>query len=960
MAQRADGASGVAPLRRAASAEEAAGDAAGGATAVRRPECGGSGCWYYEVEVLRDDVDVRLGWLGRIGEGVGAGGVGAGGVGVGASAGAAATKDSFGAGATAQSAVRSTSSFFGFDFASKVWAADGDALEGATSARLPSYAKKGDYIGCLLDLEAGVMRVRVLSQQATGSGARAQAQLRLPHAWARIAPGGRGAAGDGGDADDTASDCEGGDEGALGDGALEEMAAMLLGLGGPRAQRLGDRLRYVSGEHCETGFASLRRSWRGLERRGEAPRGWRRIDVASPGEGGATLRRASAGAAARVPRAHCRARGAESVFAPFELSWETDAARDVRGGGLGVVGGTYHGRTVLSTSGVAIDAACLSPTAQWSTRVSVPFSGSAVVTLALQIDFPSERRGSTLSLPSGGRPFASELSRLCIGVCAASAAKAFCGSPEGDSGDVHRCAPIRIASDGRSAEAARSVLYCINGEAWDSVRGAFVAPRLDGGAALAPGATRTAIVQLCIDADRGRVRVIPDHYTGPDLVCEGLLTRGAMRLVVGVFGAQSESRRVVIVDVHSELRSAIAACDVRSIAWRPPLQLWGRRCALRRSVASAAVRDGCSAGCALNPIVTLSTPIRAHGEVAVRVVANDAARDASAAPGLLRIGFCDASDSTLPNWLARDRAELGGSDAAELARQLLPTPRWCYQSGGLVVDASLSPPHRALTVARPCEQDLAVGTVVRFVFDAARRSATVWLTTRGGGDERGGAAARRAADGARRVREIVALSSPQRGGADDTLIATLADVPRHVRLFAVMYSAAQELRFMDVVPCGVEEAAARLRGADVGGWACGDAMGVVGVSVAPASSPRCRVLSYRTRVSDAASSVGARLTAPITLQPGRRHVAYVRWSAVKTDALPTGATVVAPSAMCIGVCTAKFNRRWGGGWVCGEGPLAGATAARLGDDAGGESVALVSSGVLMRKGAPQRRIPNRR
>ena len=91
VAQRSDGAGGVAPPR---SASE---EAARGAAAARRPQCGG-GCWYYEVEVLRDGVDLRLGWLGRVDDGVGAASSVAG---AGVGAGAAATKDSVGADAHA-------------------------------------------------------------------------------------------------------------------------------------------------------------------------------------------------------------------------------------------------------------------------------------------------------------------------------------------------------------------------------------------------------------------------------------------------------------------------------------------------------------------------------------------------------------------------------------------------------------------------------------------------------------------------------------------------------------------------------------------------------------------------------------------------------------------------------------------------------------------------------------------
>lgn len=71
-------------------------DSAGG-VAARHPQYG-SGCWYYEVEVLRDGVDLRLGWLGRVDDGVGAASSGAG---AGVGAGAAATKDSVGADAHA-------------------------------------------------------------------------------------------------------------------------------------------------------------------------------------------------------------------------------------------------------------------------------------------------------------------------------------------------------------------------------------------------------------------------------------------------------------------------------------------------------------------------------------------------------------------------------------------------------------------------------------------------------------------------------------------------------------------------------------------------------------------------------------------------------------------------------------------------------------------------------------------
>lgn len=450
----------------------------------------------------------------------------------------------------------------------------------------------------------------------------------------------------------------------------------------------------------------------------------------------------------------------------------------------------------------------------------------------------------------------------------------------------------------------------------------------------------------------------------------------------------------MIADAHCEVRGASAACDARSIAWCPPLHLWGRLGARRggnsarrrgnvqQSVASADVRDGRSAGGAFNPVVALSTPIRAHGEVAMRVAANDAARDASAAPGLLRIGLCDARDWKFPNWLARDRAELGGSasgarnrsEAIDPALQLLPAaPRWFYESGGRVTDAGRSPSCRVISVAQPREQDLAVGTVVRFVFDAERRSATVWLTTRGGGgDDSGGGGAPRAAstagaNAAGDVRAIVALPSPQRGGADDTLIATLADLPQHVRLFSVLHSAEQEVRFIDVLPCAAAQVAARLRVAQsaAGGWACGGVMDAVGVSIAPSSSPSCRILSYRTTRQSNATSVGTRLTAPITLQPGERRIVYIRWNMLKRRVLPEGAAVVTPSEMCIGVCTAKFNARayaeGGGGWVCRCGSDTQQTfksttrrlrskPSRLGDDAGGESVALVSSGALTWKG----------
>ena len=425
-------------------------------------------------------------------------------------------------------------SFCGFDFASKLWAVDGDALEVAAPAALPSYAKKGDCIGCLLDLGAGTMHVRVLPKQ-----------LRPQHAWVRVVPGSdRGAPGNGGDADGAASKRDGDGDGASSDSdcALEEMATMLLALGDSRAQRLGERLRYIGGKHCETGFAALRRSWRGPQH--SAPHRDRNALTLHEEDDG-TARCAGAGGKGAAHRNPRRASAALSVAAPVALVWETDAARDVRSGGLSVVG---YGN-VLSTGSQPIESP-LTRSLSWSTRVSAPFSGNSVITLVLQLP------AATLL---------SKRTRLCIGVCAADAAKAFCGDPKGSASvcalrtlrrrsaagqEVHRrpfglpeghCyAPIHIASDGSGrydAGVSRSVLYCLNGEAWDSARGTFVAPRLDGSVAFAPGATRDVVVQLCIDAERGRVRVVPEHFTGPDITFEGLSSRGAMRLIVGAFDA---------------------------------------------------------------------------------------------------------------------------------------------------------------------------------------------------------------------------------------------------------------------------------------------------------------------------------------------------------------------------------------------------------------------------------------
>ena len=191
-----------------------------------------------------------------------------------------------------------------------------------------------------------------------------------------------------------------------------------------------------------------------------------------------------------------------------------------------------------------------------------------------------------------------------------------------------------------------------------------------------------------------------------------------------------------------------------------------------------------------NLMIFLNDLFGQGGEIAVRIASNNADVVRSEwGKTALCIGICDASEFTIPSWWERDSADLvicgnpssssssshGGCLRETTFSSHRPRAVWSYESGGLIVDhtgrdaAAVSSPSqlKAITMASQRSLDLEKGTVLRFAFNSANRSATVWLSAPTGPGP------------------LLEMRSHTHGEKDDTLVAALTHLPRHLRLFAV-------------------------------------------------------------------------------------------------------------------------------------------------------------------------------
>ena len=132
---------------------------------------GGGDCWYFEVEILRDDIDLCVGWLDLQSSTLNSKATEGGG--------AAATKAS----------APPPPLFYGYDFHRKSWMLDNTVFcaEAEAGAEVEAEAKEaaaltcGDLIGCLLNASSGAMEMRVVRR---GS----QQQRVSRKAWAEELP----------------------------------------------------------------------------------------------------------------------------------------------------------------------------------------------------------------------------------------------------------------------------------------------------------------------------------------------------------------------------------------------------------------------------------------------------------------------------------------------------------------------------------------------------------------------------------------------------------------------------------------------------------------------------------------------------------------------------------------------------------------------------------------------------